>query len=185
LEDYIHGSYARTAVFSIADLEWLDSFDGLFLDWLVVGGNLKKGKKRAVTGFGVFLGFMLMFAVFFYINFTTIEVSGISMMPTLHDHQRVLVSRAYWLIGPIKDKDIIVLKDPHGPGDIIKRVCYMAGESVPWDLRPESAPLLDNDYRVPDGCVYVLGDNRSKSEDSRRFGAVDMSNIIGKVVTNK
>jgi len=39
--------------------------------------------------------------------------------------------------------------------------------------------------RVPEGCVYVLGDNRPVSEDSRRFGFVDMSKIIGKVVTYK
>jgi signal peptidase I len=125
---------------------------------------------------------MLVVAVFFYMNFKTIEVSGISMMPTLKDHQHVLVSKAYWLIGRIRDKDVVVLKDPHGPGDIIKRVCYSAGESVRWDLRPDTAPGIEKDYKVPDGCVYVLGDNRPFSEDSRKFGFVDMSNIIGKVV---
>lgn len=146
---------------------------------------MKKGKKRAVTGFSVFLVLMLLFAMFFYANFKTIEVSGISMFPTLKDHQRVLVSKAYWLIGQIRDNDIVVLKDPHGPGDIIKRVCWSSGEDVDWRWRPDSAPSTGSKYLVPEGCVYVLGDNRPFSEDSRKFGFVDMSNIIGKVVVRR
>src|ERR1700722_15570747 len=106
---------------------------------------------------------MLFLAIFFYLNFKTIEVSGISMFPTLKDHQRVLVSKAYWLIGQIHDKDIVVLKDPDGPGAIIKRVCWSAGEDVDWAWRPDSAPGTGAPYKVPPGCVYVLGDNRGFS----------------------
>lgn len=146
---------------------------------------MKKGKKRAVTGFGVFLGLVLVFAVMFYVNFQTIEVSGISMFPTLKDHQHVLVSKAYWLIGPIRDKDIVVLNDPEGPGHIIKRVCWIAGEDVDFHWRPVTAPGPAQKYLVPEGFVYVLGDNRDKSEDSRKFGFVDMTKIIGKVVVYK
>jgi len=143
---------------------------------------MRKGKKRAITGFGVFLTCTLIFAVFFYLNFTTIQVDGISMIPTLKDRQRVLVSRAYWFIGPIHDKDIIVLNDPGGPGHIIKRVMWMPGENVDPDWRPLNAPGPGFDYIVPEGKLYVLGDNRGKSEDSRIFGFVDMKKIIGKVV---
>ena len=146
---------------------------------------MKKGKKRTITGFSVFLLLMLGFAIFFYVNFTTIEVSGISMEKTLKDHQRVLVSKAYWLIGPIRKKDIIVLHDPHGPGEIIKRVMYMAGDDVDWEWRPDSAPGPKGKYIVPDGCVYVLGDNRPFSEDSRKFGFVELSKVLGKVVVAK
>lgn len=143
---------------------------------------MKKGKKRAITGFGVFLSLMLCLSVFFYVNFKTIEVSGISMWPTLKDHQRVLVSKAYWLVGSIRDNDIVVLHDPHGPGEIIKRVKWSAGEDVNWKWRPATAPGVGQNYVVPEGTVYVLGDNRPKSEDSRKFGFVDMSTILGKVV---
>ena len=143
---------------------------------------MKKGKKRAITGFGVFLILMLGVALFFFFNFKTIEVSGISMFPTLKDHQRVLVSKAYWLIGPIQDDDIVVLQDPHGPGEIIKRVCFMPGEDVKWTVRPESAPGPEVKFVVPQGCLYVLGDNRPYSEDSRKFGFVDASKVLGKLV---
>ena len=146
---------------------------------------MKKGKKRVITGFGVFLGLTLLGAVIFYMSFTTIEVSGISMQPTLKDHQHVLVSKAYWLIGSIHDKDIVVLNDPTGPGHIIKRVMWMAGENVDYRWRPDSAPASDKPYPVPEGCIYVLGDNRPFSEDSRKFGFVDMKQVIGKVVVYK
>ena len=125
---------------------------------------------------------MLGVAIFFFFNFKTIEVSGISMVPTLKDHQRVLVSKAYWLIGAIHDDDIIVLQDPHGPGEIIKRVCFSPGENVDWTVRPDNAPGIDSKFLVPEGCFYVLGDNRPYSEDSRKFGFIDGSKVLGKVV---
>ena len=147
--------------------------------------QMKKGKKRWITGFGGFLIVVLIFAIFFFFNFKTIQVSGTSMVPTLKDHQRVLVSKAYWLVGPIRDTDIIVLPDPHGPGEIIKRVIYSPGEDVSVFWRPESAPGPRYKYAVPQGCFYVLGDNRPGSEDSRKFGFVDASKILGKVVVNR
>ncbi len=144
---------------------------------------MKKGKKRAITGFGVFLGFTLIFAIFFFLNFKTIQVSGISMVPTFKNGQRVLVSKAYWLIGPIKDGDIVVVKDPGGPGDIIKRVYKMSGENIEVPYRPEALVLdINKPYNVPDGYIYLLGDNRNYSEDSRKFGAVPIEKVVGKVL---
>jgi signal peptidase I len=144
---------------------------------------MKKGKKRAITGFGVFLTLVLIFAIVFYFNVTTIQVSGLSMFPTFKNGQRLLVSKAYWLVGPIKDKDIVVVKDPEGPGNIIKRVFRMSGEDVDLLHRPDGVPLnTKGKYTVPDGCVYLLGDNPPVSEDSRKFGPVPMDKIVGKVI---
>ena len=143
---------------------------------------MRKGKKRAFTGFGVFLLIMLIGSIFFYLNFKTIEVSGPSMNPTFKSGDRVLVSKAYWLVGPIKDKDIVVLHDPGGPGNIIKRVYRLGGEDVDFKWMPDSAKITNAPYKVPDGCIYVLGDNRPVSEDSRKFGPVDLSKVLGKVI---
>ena len=142
----------------------------------------KKGTKRAVTGFTVFLLFSLALAIFLSKKFTTIEVDGTSMVPTLKDHEKVLVSKAYWFIGAIRDKDIIVIKDPGGPGVIIKRVVRVAGEDLPAYWRPREASVLAPHYFIPENQVFVMGDNRPVSEDSRMFGPVDMSQVIGKVV---
>jgi signal peptidase I len=143
---------------------------------------MKSNRKRAITGFGVTLFFLLAFALYFHFTFTTVIVSGESMLPTLKSGQRVLTSRAYWLVGPIKQKDIVVIKDDGPTGYIIKRVYRMPGETVDWYNTPEGFDFTKGEFKVPAGSVYVLGDNREVSEDSRKFGPVKLTDIIGKVV---
>ena len=143
---------------------------------------MKKGRKRAFTGFGILLTFVLAFAIFFYFNFKTVQVSGVSMLPTLTDGRKVLVSKAYWLIGPIKKKDIVVIRDDNPSGFIIKRVHYMPGETVDWKWVPDGTKLSGGPYVVPNGQIYVMGDNKPQSDDSRHFGPVNLSDVLGKVV---
>ncbi len=143
---------------------------------------MKATRKRAITGFSATLLFLLAFAIYFFFTFQTVVVSGESMLPTLKSGQRVLTSKAYWLVGPIKQKDVVVLKDDGPTGYIIKRVYKMAGEVVDWSLVPETFDFRSGEFKVPDGNVYVLGDNREVSEDSRKFGPVPLEKIIGKVV---
>lgn len=138
-------------------------------------------KKVAITGFGVTLCLILGITIFFYMNFRTVVVSGNSMEPTFLSGQRLLASQAYWLVGPIRQKDVVVVK-MEGTY-IIKRVYKMAGEEVDYANVPEDFRLgVDGKYVVPEGHVFVLGDNREVSEDSRKFGAIPVDRIIGKVV---
>jgi signal peptidase I len=143
---------------------------------------MKATRKRAITGFGVTLLFLLAFAIYFQFTFQTVVVSGESMLPTLKSGQRVLTSKAYWLVGPIKQKDVVVLRDDGPTGYIIKRVYKMAGEIVDWSLVPETFDFRQGEFRVPEGNIYVIGDNREVSEDSRKFGPVPLDKVIGKVV---
>jgi signal peptidase I len=143
---------------------------------------MRKEKQRAITGFGVALLFTLAFAIFAYRSFHTVIVKGVSMYPTFKDGQRVLVTNAYWLVGPIKVKDILVIADDNADGYIIKRVYKMAGEKVDEVNAPRSWHLADGPFVVPAGSVYVLGDNRAQSEDSRYFGPVDLNKVLGKAV---
>jgi signal peptidase I len=139
-------------------------------------------KKRAVTGFGISLLLMFLLALFFFFNFTTVIVSGHSMEPTYHTGQRLLACKAYWLVGGIKDNDIVVIRTGKGGEYIIKRVYKQAGEVVDWVNAPADWHLAEGEYVVPPNSIYVIGDNRKVSEDSRSFGPVEVSRVIGKIV---
>lgn len=141
-----------------------------------------KPPRQLITGFGVAMIGVLVFAVFMLFNFKTVVVKGRSMFPTFHTNSKVLTCSAYWLVGPVKDGDVVVLKDTNPDGYIIKRVYKMGGETVDWKLVPESHRLADGPFVVPQGMVYVLGDNRPESEDSRRFGPRRMEDVLGKVI---
>jgi signal peptidase I len=142
--------------------------------------NVKQKKIRAFSGFGLSMLGVLAFALYFYANFTTVVVSGESMQPTFFTGNRLLVSKAYWLVGPLKDKDIVVIQT--GDSYIIKRVYRMGGEKVDLFNVPTNWSLKQGEYTVPEGMIYVLGDNRAMSEDSRVFGPVELSKVVGKVV---
>jgi signal peptidase I len=143
------------------------------------------GKRTARRGFIVFLLFVLVLAIVAKLNFSTIIVKGPSMQPTFFTGRRLLVSHAYWLVGPVRDNDIVVVSDPNPDGYIIKRVYKMSGETVDWYNVPRNYNLSGGPYKVPDHSIYLLGDNREKSEDSRAFGPVDDSRILGKVLIFK
>jgi len=139
-------------------------------------------KRLLLTGFGSFLLFILAFVVFFYLNFQTVAVKGNSMEPTFQNGRRVLVSQAYWLVGKIKKDDIVVLREPNSGDIVIKRVNAIGGDVVDMRNIPEDWSIANGEYRVPPGMFYVIGDNKPVSEDSRRFGPITPSDIIGKVV---
>lgn len=119
------------------------------------------------------------------------------MEPTLHDGQRLLVSKfSYRLQSPLRG-DIIVFRSPVSRGDdLIKRVIATPGERVEVvnGLVYVNGKALEESYisrrdlsnlepqRVPDGKVFVLGDNRPNSEDSRFFGVIAQDKIKGKAV---
>ncbi|HQE94103.1 MAG TPA: signal peptidase I [Anaerolineae bacterium] len=125
------------------------------------------------------------------------EVQSISMEPTLHEGQYLIVSKvAYWFHAPERG-DIVVLDPPRQQSDIpyIKRVIGLPGERVeirdgrvwingialnePYISGPpsysESQVLGDNEY-------LVLGDNRNNSSDSHVWGVLPRDHIIGKSI---
>lgn len=124
-------------------------------------------------------------------------VRGSSMEPTLHDGQRLLVSKFSYRFGSPRPGDIIVFRSPLNPGDdLIKRVIALEGDTVEVDRgqvrvngRLKEEPYIANHdisilppRRVPADRVFVLGDNRPNSEDSRFFGSVPVNMIKGKAL---
>ena len=139
-------------------------------------------KTKATTGFVGTLAMLLGVAVFLFLNFKTVVVSGDSMEPTFINGRRLLASSAYWLVGPIRQNDIVVVHAADSKEYLIKRVYRLAGETVDWVNIPEGWSLTSGEFKVPTGQIYVLGDNRAVSEDSRKYGPVPLSRVVGKVV---
>ncbi len=123
------------------------------------------------------------------------RVEGQSMEPNLHDNQRLIIEKVSYYVHPPRRGDIIVLKLPNHRSDaLIKRVIGLPGETV--EIRdgvvlingePLDEPYLNQStYQgmpprvVPEGQVFVLGDNRGFSNDSRSFGFVPFSDIVGR-----
>jgi len=133
----------------------------------------------------------------FYLVFTTVRIDGDSMAPTLHDEDRILITKGYDT--PARG-DIVsaYVPDEHGQAvRVIKRVVALEGDTVEifgdrayvnGDLVTYGPPITGpgdarlDPYVVPEGTVFVLGDNRPYSYDSRFFGPVPLPVIRGKVV---
>jgi signal peptidase I len=144
-------------------------------------------KTRALTGFTLILMYVFGFLVFWFFNFQRVVVRGDSMQPTFRSGEVLWASKAYWLIGAIGKKDIVVVREEEENDYIIKRVQWVGGEVVPYMYAPMDFTLMGtaDDYRVPKDHYYVLGDNLRVSQDSRIFGAVPSKQIIGKWVQFK
>ena len=142
--------------------------------------------------------------------FSPILVDGASMMPTYEDGDRVIVNKIGKHFSSIERFDVIVFEAPIGD-DYIKRVIGLPGDHIAYDddilyvngealeepyLDEYKEQLLDNglltynftlesitDYEeIPEGYLFVLGDNRRKTADSRdpRVGLVPMEKVLGK-----
>ena len=121
-------------------------------------------------------------------------VFGQSMEPSLHEDQRLMVEKvSYRLHGPRRG-DIVILRDPTGgPIPLIKRVVGLPGERVTLANghvyvdgallnEPYLTQVTQSDGRtwiVPPMHVFVMGDNRGNSKDSRYFGPVPLDTILG------
>lgn len=127
----------------------------------------------------------------------TFIVDGPSMEPTLWNGEKLLVSKLAYRLGQPKRGDIIVFRYPLDPSkDYVKRVVAVGGDTVELrlgrlyvngQLKSEPYVLYPGLYdmkpvTVPKDCVFVLGDHRTNSEDSRSFGPVKISYIKGKAI---
>ena len=150
------------------------------------------------------VAFIIVGGVYFFLG-RPFTVSGASMYPTLHNGDRMVLSK----VGDIHRFDVGILKAPDENVEYIKRVIGMPGDTIEMksgvlyingkkvdqpfintealakqtvfmdDFTLES---LTGESKVPEGKYFVLGDNRGVSKDSRMIGFIDRSAIEGKAV---
>lgn len=150
---------------------------------------------------------ILLAAIIRYFLFAPIVVDGESMMPTLQDQDRMIVNKFSYTIGEPDRFDIIVFHAPENK-DYIKRVIGLPGDTIEYKEDTlyingvaYEEPYLDEykkqvidgpltepftlkekigQEKVPEGELFVMGDNRRFSKDSRHIGTVPMEKVLGK-----
>lgn len=164
-------------------------------------------KKKELIKFSVeIIAVAAIAAVTFSKIMIPIKVDGESMYPTLHDKDAAVVNGLFLDKSYIKRFDIVVLKCEKLDKDIIKRVIGLPGDKIVFkddklyindtyyveDYLDQdyikkakeryNANLFTDDFEVTlkDDEIFVLGDNRLKSADSRTLGAFKYRDIIGK-----
>ena len=123
-------------------------------------------------------------------------VDGPSMVPNLTYDQRVVVEKVIYRFGGSPSRgDVVVVDMPAERELLVKRVVAVAGETVAvqgGQVYVDGEPLAESwaalqggmnyaSTRVPPDHLFVLGDNRVESRDSRFFGPVPMGHIAGRV----
>lgn len=123
------------------------------------------------------------------------RVESDSMVPTVAPGDQLLLEHA---IGELRRGDLVVLDDPDGSGSLVKRVVALGGDVFaiedglvvlngvqavePYADQSRIDGVYVGPLTVPAGQVYVLGDDRGNSVDSREFGPVPAATVIGRVV---
>ncbi|WP_084405585.1 signal peptidase I [Alteribacter aurantiacus] len=154
--------------------------------------------------------FMIVFIIAIMIRgfmFTNYIVYGQSMMPTINDGERIIVNKIGYEISQPNRFDLIIFHATEDT-DYIKRVIGLPGDTIRYEndilyindkphdedflnqFREElNGDILTSDFtleditgelNVPEGHIFVLGDNRQNSIDSRQIGFVPMEQIVGR-----
>lgn len=160
---------------------------------------MAEGTRRELWEWGKALLIALVLAVAIRtILLQPYRVQGTSMLPTLHDGERLFLNRVVYRLHPPRRGDVVVVPLPDEDISIIKRVIGLPGEQV--EIKEGSVwingeqltePYLAGEtlgsygpVEVPANSVFVLGDNRQASRDSRysSVGFIEYGRVSGQAM---
>lgn len=175
---------------------------GDFLNMGLSNGNLKESKDWGSELKEWIISITAAVALAFLIRTFIVElyiVEGPSMKPTLQDAERLVVNKFIYRVRNPEKGEVLIFRYPRDPSrDFVKRVIATAGDTI--EIKEGRVYVNDQlqreDYilektrteyskvTIPDGTVFVMGDNRNNSEDSRfsDVGFVPLDLIKGKAV---
>lgn len=155
--------------------------------------HVKKNTKEWIEAFFEAVIVLLLLFVFFW----PVKIEGISMENTFYNADRVCISRVLVWINAYEKGDILVfpIEGEEGNRKLIKRMIADEGDIIKIseghiyingeELKEEYIVGNTNgdiELTVPEGQIFVLGDNREHSFDSRDIGAISKKQISGKVI---
>ncbi len=125
-----------------------------------------------------------------------VRVDGSSMEPTLHNGEFLIVNKLAYKLGSPAIGDVVVFHFPGNPDqEYIKRIIGLPGDQVVIQQGRvfvngrsleenyiAAPPAYEASWNVPQGAIFVLGDNRNNSSDSHSWGPVPLENVVGKAV---
>jgi signal peptidase I len=125
-----------------------------------------------------------------------VRVENISMLPTLKAGEFILVNKLAYKVGDYHRGDVVIFHYPRDPHeDYIKRIIGLPGDVVLIqgglvyiNDRPlteayiSAPPSYSGSWTVPEGQIFVLGDNRNQSSDSHSWGFVPSENVVGRAL---
>ena len=166
------------------------------------GSHAAEAGKKSRTLLGIVVEIVVIvaaaFAIAMLVQFFLLKpftIHQISMKPTLHEGDRILLNRLVYHFRDPKSGDVVVFHSPvNADEDLVKRIVAVAGDRVAIHdgslyvngVALDEPYLLEQSFRgeypettIPQGHVFVMGDNRNNSGDSRLFGPISADSIIG------
>nr|WP_269153239.1 signal peptidase I [Neobacillus sedimentimangrovi] len=171
----------------------------------MVKNDWKKEGMEWVKAFAIGVIIFVFIRTFFFSNYV---VEGESMMPTLQDGNKLVVNKVGYHVGELERFDVIVFH-ANAKEDFVKRIIGLPGDKIEYrndqlyiNGKKYDEPYLDiykknsatvkltgdfslqeitGEKMVPEGKLFVLGDNRLGSWDSRHFGFISIDQVVGKV----